>query len=124
MEGDTFTNEDLNNFSNKLYEEIVKFIPKKYFNKEYIDEMLDRYKTLKGSNYNMKYRVKFKCYWYNTGSADNHTYIKHEDFDTEEEAIIFKQRVDARDKTIKIENGFIDGDGEIVRYYPAREEPI
>lgn len=92
--------------------------------KEYFDEMLDRCKTLKGCNYNMKYRVKFECYWFNIGASDNHTYIKHEDFDTEEEAIIFKKRVDARDKTIEIENGFIDGDGEIVRYYPAREEPI
>lgn len=91
---------------------------------EYFDEMLERTNILNKNNYNMKYRVNFKCYWYNTGAADNHTYIKHEDFDTEEEAIIFKQRVDARDKTIEIENGFIDGDGEIVRYYPAREEPI
>lgn len=41
----------------------------------------------------MKYRVKFQCYWYNTGSADNGHYINYEDFDTLEEAEIFKKRV-------------------------------
>lgn len=69
----------------------------------------------------MKYRVKFRCYWYNTGAADNHYYINYEDFDTLEEAISFKERVDGKDETIEIENGFIDGKG---LYYPAREEPI
>ncbi len=72
----------------------------------------------------MKYRVNFKCYWYNTGAADNHYYTNHEDFDTIEEATSFKDRVDSRDETIEIENGFIDGDGIIVKYYPSREEPI
>ena len=24
----------------------------------------------------MKYRVKYKCYWYNTGQGDNHYYIE------------------------------------------------
>ena len=72
----------------------------------------------------MKYRVNFKCYWYNTGSADNHSYINHEDFDTLEEAMSFKNRVDERDETIEIDNGFIEENGEIVKYYPPREEPI
>ena len=72
----------------------------------------------------MKYRVNFKCYWYNTGRADNHNYTNFEDFDTLEEAVAFKKRVDERDETIEIDNGFIDGDGIIVKYYPAREEPI
>lgn len=72
----------------------------------------------------MKYRVKFKCYWYNTGRADNHYYINYEDFDTLSEAISFKERVDMRDETIEIENGFIDGDGEIVKYITSREENI
>jgi hypothetical protein len=72
----------------------------------------------------MKYRVNFKCYWYNTGRADNHSYINHKDFDTLEDAVVFKNRVDERDETIEIENGFIEGDGVIVRYYPPREEPI
>ena len=66
----------------------------------------------------MKYRVKYKCYWYNTGAADNHSYIKYDDFDTLEEAIKFKEMVDNRDETIEIENGFIQGDGIIVKYYP------
>ena len=72
----------------------------------------------------MKYRVNFKCYWYNTGAADNHYYTNFEDFDTPEEAVAFKKRVDERDETIEIENGFIDGDGVIVKYYPPREESI
>lgn len=72
----------------------------------------------------MKYRVNFKCYWFNTGLADNHSYINHEDFDTIEEAIAFKEKVDARDETIEIENGYIESDGTIVKYFPPREEPF
>lgn len=41
----------------------------------------------------MKYRVKFQCYWYNTGAADNHHYTNFEDFDTIEEAEKFLERV-------------------------------
>lgn len=41
----------------------------------------------------MKYRVKFQCYWYNTGAADNHYYINNMDFDTLEEAEKFRDRV-------------------------------
>jgi hypothetical protein len=41
----------------------------------------------------MKYRVKFKCYHYNTGDVMNHSYIKCVDFDTVEEAKSFKERV-------------------------------
>ena len=72
----------------------------------------------------MKYRVKFKCYYYNTGCADNHYYINNEDFETLAEAMIFKEKVDTRDETIIIENGFIAEDGYIVKYFPPREEPI
>lgn len=71
----------------------------------------------------MKFRVKFNCY-YNTGAADNHQYTNFEDFDSLDEAITFKNRVDNRDETIEIENGFIDGDGFIVKYYPPREEKL
>ena len=60
----------------------------------------------------MKYKVKFRCYWYNTGQADNHYYTNYEIFDTIEEAQKF------------IKNGFIDGIATIVKYYPEREEPI
>ncbi len=42
----------------------------------------------------MKYRVKFQCYWYNTGTADNHSYDRNEDFDTLEDANSFARRVD------------------------------
>lgn len=95
----------------------------------------------------MKYRVKFKCYWYNTGAADNHHYDNYEDFDTLEEAKAFKERVDEqlemnqkRDRNkitydeyykwkktfqlIEIENGFIEGYGKIVKYYPEKEEEL
>lgn len=93
----------------------------------------------------MKYRVKFKCYWYNTGAADNHYYIRNEDFDTLAEAQDFQQRVndqkdiysnttgnwiDRHDKWtdsedfIEIENGFIDDYATIVKYYPEREESV
>jgi len=76
----------------------------------------------------MKYRVKFNCYWYNTGAADNHYYVNHEDFDTLEEAQVFKKRVDdqvdEKKYSIEIENGFIEDHGEIVKFYPEREEKI
>lgn len=95
----------------------------------------------------MKYRVKFKCYWYNTGMGDNHSYINYEDFDTLEEAESFKARVDKQlemsqkyeyreiDYTtysnwrksfnpIEIENGFIEDYGKIVKFYPEREEKL
>jgi len=112
----------------------------------------------------MKYRVKFKCYWYNTGMADNHSYINHEDFDTLEEANTFKNRVDTQYKNskrrvlykyshnepasdyelkynppitfeekeawnksenfIEIENGFIESEATIFKYYPATEEKL
>jgi len=41
----------------------------------------------------MKYRVKFKCYHYNTGAADNCTYDNYEDFDTLPEAHTFRTRL-------------------------------
>lgn len=112
----------------------------------------------------MKYRVKFKCYWYNTGLSDNHYYIRKEDFDTLDEAIEFKSKVDEQyemskrvivyswqkvedlteyerkyknpiskdeydkwinsDRFIEIENGFIDSEAEIVKYFPSREEKL
>ncbi len=76
----------------------------------------------------MKYRVKFKCYWYNTGMADNHYYDNFEDFDTLDEAKEFKKRVDDQvneiKNTIEIENGFIEDYGRIVKFYPQREEKI
>lgn len=112
----------------------------------------------------MKYRVKFKCYWYNTGAADNHYYENFEDFDTIGEAETFKKRVDTQfknlqrrviyshnknepvpayelkcnppitveeleawnesDDYIEVENGYIAGEGVIVKYFPEREVPI
>lgn len=93
----------------------------------------------------MKYRVKFECYWYNTGAADNHHYTNWEDFDTIEEAESYRDRVqkqieiyhdnspgwiDRKDewenseKYIEIENGFISGEPVIVKVYPEREEQI
>lgn len=94
----------------------------------------------------MKYRVKFKCYWYNTGAADNHYYINYEEFDTFEEAQAFEKRVIEQHKTfsdnsegwvdrhdkwkksenfIEVENGFITGDSIcIVKHFPEREEAL
>ena len=95
----------------------------------------------------MKYRVKYKCYWYNTGQGDNHYYIENEDFDTLEEAESFKARVDEQLEmsqkyehrdidystysnwqksfySIGVENGFIVDYGKIVKFYPEREEKL
>ena len=90
----------------------------------------------------MKYRVKFNCYWYNTGLADNHTYENYEDFDTIEMAELFKQIVDFQFKIeknipdiiirqeyfekegIEIENGFITSEAKIVKFFPEKEEAI
>ena len=93
----------------------------------------------------MKYRVKFRCYWYNTGAGDNHHYINHEDFDTIEEAKAFADRVTEQGlrsidnspgwieredewensgNKIEIENGFICGRPEIVKYHLPREEKL
>ena len=112
----------------------------------------------------MKYRVKYKCYWYNTGAADNHSYIAKKNFDTLEEAKDYKDRVDKQyeiinskilyswekledlteyerkyknpiskeeydkwmesDKFIEVENGFIESEAEIVKYFPEREEKL
>ena len=44
----------------------------------------------------IKYRVKFKCHWYNTGNADNHSYDNFEDFDTIEQAKEFQSRVNTQ----------------------------
>jgi len=74
----------------------------------------------------MKYRVKFECYWYNTGIADNHHYINFQDFDTLKEAEEFNDRVHTQKEngpvTIEIENGFITGYGKIIKFFPEREE--
>lgn len=93
----------------------------------------------------MKYRVKFKCYWYNTGGGDNGHYMNHEDFDTLEEAQKYQTRVIKQRKLyadnsegwvkrnsewensedfIEIENGYIAGDPTIVKFYPEYEESI
>lgn len=95
----------------------------------------------------MKYRVKYKCYWYNTGLADNHYYIENKDFDTIGEAESFKKRVDEQFEvgnewgsnkmeyskysnwqksfdSIEVENGFIAGYGEIFKFYPEIEEKL
>lgn len=83
----------------------------------------------------MKYRVKFKCYWYNTGAGDNHYYTRNEDFDTIEEAEVYRNRVDTQfseyDKEwenssnyIEVENGFIASKATVVKYFPEREEAI
>lgn len=94
----------------------------------------------------VKYRVKFKCYWYNTGAADNHYYINYEDFNTLEEAQVFEKKIVSQVKVFKdttegwierhkiwkesenyieIENGFICDDiTKIVRVFPEREESL
>lgn len=90
----------------------------------------------------MHYRVKFRCYHYNTGAADNHSYIETADFDTYSEAEKFKNRVNrqkdlfddnsegwvSRNEAwkkssdyIKIENGYITGYANIVSVFPERE---
>lgn len=95
----------------------------------------------------MMYRVKFDCYWHNTGMGDNHIYTNNVDFNTFEEANDYLQRVNEQYnmckryesnkityseylkwsdsfKTIEVENGFIESEGKIVKYYPEREENI
>ena len=84
----------------------------------------------------MKYRVNFKCYWYNTGMGDNHHYTNYEDFDTLEEAESFKKRVDEQfEMSQKYEHRDIDYTNysnwqksfnsiEIVKFYPEREEKL
>lgn len=90
----------------------------------------------------MKYRVKFNCYWYNTGSADNHTYTKNKDFDTLAEAQEYQFRVNKQyelsllkdrhsreeweesNNYIEIENGFISGQAQIVKFTPEKEEAL
>lgn len=98
----------------------------------------------------MKYRVKFECYHYNTGSADNHTYTGFEDFDTIEEAQKFKDKlIEQREMEqaygyskisyveydkwkekfdyYSVEDGYVsfytfNEHPEIVKYFPEREE--
>jgi hypothetical protein len=95
----------------------------------------------------MKYRVKFKCYHFNTGYADNGSYINHEDFDNIDDAIDYAIRVNKQlemskkyerneitydeynkwEKSfdlIEIEDGVIEEKAEIVKYYPEYEEKI
>ena len=95
----------------------------------------------------MKYRVKYQCYWYNTGAADNHYYVATEDFDTLAEAENFAERVvkqkqiynlstsdkdwitkteewENSENFIEVENGFIDKFIGVVKYYPPVEEKL
>lgn len=95
----------------------------------------------------MKYKVNFQCYWYNTGAADNHYYINYEEFDTLGEAQTFKDRIieqhemgkkwetskisysdykawESNFDIYEVENGFISGYPTIVKFFPAREEPV
>lgn len=93
----------------------------------------------------MRYRVKFKCYHYNTGAADNCYYINREDFDTLEEATAFNERIAKQinlfadnsdgwiqrnqkwidsDQFIEIEDGFIEDYGTVVKFYPETEESL
>ena len=48
-----------------------------------------------------KFRVKIPCYHYNTGSADNYNYTAEHDFDTIEEAELFKSKLDEQYKMVK-----------------------
>lgn len=94
-----------------------------------------------------KYRVKFKCYHYNTGSANNGSYWNYEDFETLQQADDFKKKLlkqgeitlkheknlitlDEYEKFINnddyydVEEGFIYYSSPIyiVKYFPEREE--
>lgn len=90
----------------------------------------------------MKYKVKYECYWFNTGAADNHYYEESHSFNTIEEAIAFKKRVDTQygfggydppftqeeidswydsDNYVEVENGFISSLATIVGYIPEQE---
>jgi hypothetical protein len=95
----------------------------------------------------MKFRVKFKCYQYNTGRGDNKSYDKFEDFDTIEQATDYsnkvKKHLEMRNLTsddkdwlekieewensenfIEIEDGYIEHYIGIFKYFPSREELI
>lgn len=86
-----------------------------------------------------KYRVKFKCYQWNTGDGRAGCYIDKKDFDTLLEAKSFSERVDQQlaawdspnwnafeesEKYIEIESGFIASKAEIVKFFPSYEEPL
>jgi hypothetical protein len=96
-----------------------------------------------------KYRVKFYCYHYNTGSANNCSYWNDEDFETFQQAYDFKKKLlkqgetyskyenklisyDRYEKFINsddyydVEEGFIYYSSPIyiVKYFPEREEPL
>lgn len=45
---------------------------------------------------NTKYRVKFRCYHYNTGMADNGHYYHVEEFDDTESAQAFKVKINSQ----------------------------
>lgn len=96
-----------------------------------------------------KYRVKFKCYHYNTGGANNGSYWNYEDFETFQQADDFKKKLLKQGETYsKYENklisyekyeNFINNDDYydveegfiyyshpvyIVKYFPEREEEL
>ena len=53
-----------------------------------------------------KFRVEFKCYHYNTGSADNYSYMSHEDFDELEDAQRFRtQLIEQRTNEMNYQHG-------------------
>lgn len=141
-----------------------KIKAKRYISCYHIDEQIGLNEFVKTISAIMKYRVKFECYWRNTGAADNHYYENFEDFDTMEKAEAFKKRVDTQFKNskrrvlykhsknepasdyelkynppiaseeldawnksenfVEVENGFIEGEGTIVKYSPEREVSI
>ena len=95
------------------------------------------------SKIEVKYGVEFSCYWYNTGMADNHSYINTEKFDTLEEAQKFRDKLlwekDIKDsytsekinfeeyqaytdKFYEVENGYIeDYKLHLVKIYPEQK---
>jgi hypothetical protein len=95
----------------------------------------------------MKYRVKYKCYWYNTGAADNCHYETKKDFDTMGEAQSFRDKVneqfkmnnnynsnkitfkefkrwEKKFKPIDVENGYISSEAKIVKLHEEKEEEL
>lgn len=46
------------------------------------------------------YRVEFKCYHYNTGYADNYTFMAREDFITIDDAMDFRNKLIAYRKIV------------------------
>lgn len=108
--------------------------------------------NLNGNNtkkMNQKFRVKIPCYHYNTGNADNFSYIANVDFDNYLEAYAFADKVSEQYQMthalenhlisyevykkwetkfkphwFEVEDGFVTGEPTLVHFIPEQENKI